>query len=157
MYQQLPDPTGCGVHQGGLARFEWVGAPGQVMCCHPLQHHGGGCRCVDPVGDRNQRAGRGHGELGVRAGLRGVRDPLAELDPGDARPNGVDYSGCLRPQGGGERTGVEARALVDIGVIDPARLKLHAGLALPWFGKRELFVAEDFWTARLMDADRLHV
>ena len=81
------------------------------------------------VGQLDQAVGGHHPLLGVAADGAGVGAAVADLEVGHAGADRHDLAGTLRARHERQRHLVEARALVDVDVVDADRVLLEPHLA----------------------------
>ena len=112
------DAAGGRMQQQRRALADLVGLAQQVAHRHALQHHGGAGLVVDAVGQLDEPVGGHHPLLGVAAHGARIGAAVADLEVGHAGAHGHDLAGSLRAGHERRRHLVEARALIDVDVVD---------------------------------------
>ena len=97
--EKEPDTAGRGVHERRLAFLQREGAVRQVVCRHPLEHHGGGDPRLDERGvERHEVLGGGDHVLGVGSRHARERNVVPGRDVIDAFTHGVYLARTFQPE-----------------------------------------------------------
>jgi hypothetical protein len=108
----------------------------------PLEDRGSGVPGGHRGRDRHEPPRTHDRELGIGAGLHGVRDAVTRAHLTDARPHCVDRAGRLLAEHARKRTGVLALAAVDVDEVHADELDPHPRLAGAGLGHGHLFELE---------------
>ncbi|GGQ82733.1 hypothetical protein GCM10010166_61130 [Couchioplanes caeruleus subsp. azureus] len=133
------------------------------------EDHGGGgeetaeASALPAGGRRRPRAGEfdqgchGHDPFGAVGPERaaGVGHPVADAEPGDAGTGRLDHTGRLDAHSGGQLSGVEAAAEVDVGEVEPGGPVPDPDLARTRFADLDRFTCHDPGGPGPVEADGL--
>jgi hypothetical protein len=112
-----------------VAALDGIGGVREVVRGDALDEGGGGLLRGDPVGDGDEAAGRGDGELGVGAGNSAPGDAIAGFKGGDIGGDGYDGACGLLAEGVGELGGIAALAEVGVDEVDAGGFDANEGFA----------------------------
>ncbi len=150
-----PNPARSGMEQNDVARLHPISAPQQVLSSHALQHHRGGGLIINRLGQRHHPVGGDQPDFGVSADRRaGVGHPVADLEFGHARADRFHPAGAFHAQRPGQRRqGIQPGAVIDIDIVEANRALPDADLAGTRIAHLDLFPAQCFRAAVLMNAN----
>ena len=118
------------------------------MGSHSLKH-GRGCRKAVDIGRHGDELPRRHnGIFRVGPRLHRIGNAVADFDLRDIRAGGIDQTGCFPPEGERQRQRVETGALIDVDVVEADGFDLDARFTGLGFRDRNLFVFENFRSAK---------
>ena len=147
------DPTGGGVDQNGLARLDRKYVAQQILGSQALGDHRRRGDIVDPVRQPHQMLGGQHPRLGIgatrqRMPASRIGGPVADLELGHARPDGLHHAHRLAADGMRQMgKGIASLARMDIGKIDPDGALAQQHFAGTGLGNRYVLNAENFGAA----------
>ncbi len=147
------DAAGGGLHQHHIAGPDLVDLAQQILCGHALQHHRRRRLVGDAVGDFHQPIRSNHPRLAVAARNRRIRNAIAGLELGDLGADSLDHSGALVA---GNKRQAERKApvaLVDLDIVEAHRCVAQPHFVRPDIAHLDLFPAQDFGAAILMNAN----
>ena len=152
--QDRADAAGGRMQQDGVAGFDAVGLPDQILRRQALQHHRRRGLVVDAIGQLEQAIGGYQSRLGVGAHRRGaIRDAIARLQIRDARADLFDDAGALAAEAARQLDRIKPRAVIDVDEIQTDRGVADAGLPGTRLADIDLFPGQNFGPTGSMKAD----
>ena len=153
--QEDAHAAGGGLYQHDIAGADLVNLAQQILRRHALQHHRRRRLVSDPVGNFDQAIGRDDTRFTVAARNRRIGHPIAGLELGDLGANGLDHAGAL--VAGNERQAERKPpgALYDLDIVQSDRSVAHPHFVRPDVADLDLFPAQDFRAAKLMNTNRV--
>jgi hypothetical protein len=135
------DPAGGALHEQALAGPQARLGEERVVGGGEDLRHAAGLREAQAVGDGHELALVHDGQLGLPAAADDRHHAVALGEALGSGPARRDLAGELEPGDVLRRPGrgrVAARALVDVGTVEPGRMHADEDLAGPWLGVRVL-------------------
>jgi hypothetical protein len=127
----------------------------KVLRCHALEHHAGRGVERDALGQPHHVLRRHHTLLAVAARrVAGVGGAVAGLEVRDTLAHGLDDAGTFHAQRERQRVLVQARALVDVDVVQPRGVVADADLARARLAHRQVDELQLFGATVGGDLDR---
>src|SRR5262245_27451029 len=128
----------------------------EIMCRHALEHQCGRGGRVDVLRDRCEPGGWNDGVFRVRAEYHRIGDPVADLHLADTVADGIDDASAFHPQSEWSLHRIEPGALVDIDKVKTYSVEFNSRFAGLWLRDRNIFVAENFRAAIVVNTDSFH-
>ncbi len=154
--QQQTDAPGRGVHQAPIAGFERIGAGGEHVRGHALNHRRDALLKTDRRREEDQAVAGDQAVGGVCAQPAEERHPVAGLRLSDARPDGLHHARALAAGDSGQGDLVPSQPLIDLDEIDADRRQLDQRLAGAG-GRRRAFLKLQYLRAAEFRIDnRVH-
>jgi len=149
-----PDAARGGVHQQPVAALHAHGAAQQIVRGEPFEHQHRGLFVADGARQLDDPLGRQVAQLAVAAGLRvHIGHAVADAQTAHAPSDGGDDAGGLSAETGGQRHRVEARAVVDVDVVQADGRVAQLHLARPGRAWVEVLELQDLGTSGLVETD----
>jgi hypothetical protein len=138
-----------------LERFLAAHALEQVLCRQAFQHHRRAGLERDRLGQLDDGLRRHHARDRIASRrAAAVGGAVARLEVGDAGADRLDDAGAFVAHGQRHRQCVDARALVDVDVVEPGGVLADADLARTGIADRQVDELHLFGAAGFLDPDR---